>query len=145
MCWREENILVGVCLFDWKLTIISLKDYRLRVDESSPQSWGGYWALWALLPPQHGCQAAPQPQVGFTLGHSCCGCDSNPQAVILPFIVMFFSAWIPFFCIYFPMVRELGSYPPAPDCRPGAPALLAAVPAGPAQARTPHSFHLWWS
>lgn len=31
------------------------------------------------------------------------------------------------------MVRELGSYPPAPDCRPGAPVLLAAVPAGPAQ------------
>lgn len=62
-------------------------------------------------PPQCRYQAATQPQLDFPLGHSYCRCDGNPTPVAfyIKHLVVF-SLESPF-CICFPVVRKLGSYP----------------------------------
>lgn len=65
-------------------------------------------------PPQCRYQAATQPQLDFPLGHSYCRCDGNPTPVAfyIKHLVVF-SLESPF-CICFPVVRKLGSYPSHP-------------------------------
>lgn len=90
-------------------------------------SWGGFFSCYGLSqrgrwgrvlgsvgiagPPQCRYQAATQPQLDFPLGHSYCRCDGNPTPVAfyIKHLVVF-SLESPF-CICFPVVRKLGSYP----------------------------------